>query len=104
MQHLNQETEKFGGDVLLGGQEGLMRIRRQVEGWTDCALKVFMRHLGEDGSNYPDHDEMLTMNEVQQHCLLILQQPASVLTLTTMFSNTYYNVYQHLQLFNTTYN
>lgn len=41
-----------------------MRIRRQVEGWTDCALNVFTRHRGEDGSNYPDHNEMLKMNEV----------------------------------------
>ncbi len=65
---LYNESEKFGGDVLLGGEESLHEIKLKMEGWTDHALKVFNRHRGEDGANYPDHDEMLKMNEV-----LILQ-------------------------------
>lgn len=33
-------------------------------GWTDSALKIFNRHQSEDGKNYPEHEDMLKMNEV----------------------------------------
>ena len=70
---LYNESEKFGGDVLLGGEESLHEIKLKMEGWTDHALKVFNRHRGEDGTNYPDHDEMLKMNEVLSHIILLLK-------------------------------
>lgn len=63
-QLLSGDNEKFGGDTLLSGQEDLKNIRRMTDGWTDCSLSVFNRHRGEAGENYPDHDEMLKMNEV----------------------------------------
>ena len=49
---------------MLSGQEALQEINKQVDGWTDCALKVFNRHRGEGGENHPDHDDMMRMNEV----------------------------------------
>ncbi|XP_064649134.1 axonemal dynein light chain domain-containing protein 1-like isoform X2 [Lineus longissimus] len=60
---LSEETEKFGGDIMLSMQEELTKIKHEMYGWTDAALKVFNRHRGEDGSNYPDHDAMLKMND-----------------------------------------
>ncbi|ELU17826.1 hypothetical protein CAPTEDRAFT_221957 [Capitella teleta] len=60
---LGHESEKFGGDILLSGQEALQEITRLVESWTDCALKVFNRHRGENGEDHPDHLNMLNMNE-----------------------------------------
>ena len=65
-QVLAGEQEKFGGDILLTGQEDLTRVRRQMEGWTDCAMKVFGRHKTEDGGDYPDQDEMINVNEVRR--------------------------------------
>ena len=73
-QLLSNQSEKFGGDTLLTGQEALLLIRKMMDGWTDCALKVFNRHRGEDGSNYPDHEEMIKMNEVRSSCSFFLLQ------------------------------
>ena len=64
---LRMEAEKFGGEILLEGEESLYEITKRVEGWTDCALKVFGRHKSEDGTNYPDHEHMKTLNLVIQH-------------------------------------
>ena len=70
---MSGENEKFGGDTLLSGQEDLSKIGRMTDGWTDCALTVFNRHRGEAGESYPDHEEMLKMNEVRlQNCLKII--------------------------------
>lgn len=63
---LHMEAEKFGGEILLEGEESLYDITKRVEGWTDCALKVFGRHKSEDGTNYPDHEHMKTINLVIQ--------------------------------------
>ena len=65
-QALHIETEKFGGEILLEGEESLYEITKRMEGWTDCALKVFGRHRSEDGANYPDHELMMTMNLVRE--------------------------------------
>ncbi|XP_074655207.1 axonemal dynein light chain domain-containing protein 1-like [Tubulanus polymorphus] len=59
---IGQAVEQFGGDIMLTQQETLENIRKEVEGWTDCGLIVFNRHRGEDGSPYPDHDNMMHMN------------------------------------------
>ena len=64
LQTLHTEAEKFGGEILLEGEESLYDITKRMEGWTDCALKVFGRHRSEDGANYPDHALMMTMNLV----------------------------------------
>ncbi|KAL3870210.1 hypothetical protein ACJMK2_038289, partial [Sinanodonta woodiana] len=61
---LGHETEKFGGDVLLSGQEQLTFIRQQMEGWTEHAMKVFGRHRGEEGRAHPDQEVMGKMNEL----------------------------------------
>ena len=63
-QMLSSESDKFGGDTLLSGQEALHQVHKMMDGWTDAALKVFNRHRQDDGNNYPDHDDMLRMNEV----------------------------------------
>lgn len=60
---LNKETEKFGGDTLLNGQEQLHFIKLQLEGWTDNALKVFSRHHGSEGNTHPDQIAMITLND-----------------------------------------
>ncbi|XP_012942468.1 axonemal dynein light chain domain-containing protein 1 isoform X2 [Aplysia californica] len=58
-----RETDVFGGDSLLNNQEELSHIRREMEGWTDNALKVFSRHRGTAGKTHPDQVAMLAMNE-----------------------------------------
>ena len=81
LQGLGHESEKYGGDILLSGQEALQEINRQVDGWTDCALKVFNRHRGDGGENHPDHDDMLKMNEVGKDGIInapLLLHPAYV--------------------------
>lgn len=67
---MGKETEKFGGDMLLNGQEQLMNIRRQMDGWTDNALKVFNRHRKEASINHPDHERMNVMNEASNYITL----------------------------------
>ena len=64
LQLLGKETEKFGGDTLLNGQEQLHQIKQTMEGWTDNALKVFGRHRGLEGRQHPDHINMVKLNEV----------------------------------------
>ncbi|KAK3088891.1 hypothetical protein FSP39_025040 [Pinctada imbricata] len=60
---LSKETEKFGGDTLLNGQDQLTLIRKQMDGWTDNALKVFARHRREGNKTHPDQDNMTALNE-----------------------------------------
>ncbi|XP_021363514.1 axonemal dynein light chain domain-containing protein 1-like isoform X7 [Mizuhopecten yessoensis] len=66
---LGRESEKFGGDTLLNGQEQLMVIRRQMDGWTDNALKVFNRHRKEPNVNHPSQDSMNILNEEVEELL-----------------------------------
>ena len=61
---MTQESEKFGGDTVLSGQEFLSRVRLQMYGWTDCAVKIFSRHSQDDGAPHPDHTDMDTLNQV----------------------------------------
>ncbi|CAH1787293.1 unnamed protein product [Owenia fusiformis] len=68
---LSQQVEKFSGDTLLSSQDLLQNLRLQMHGWTECALKVFGRHHTDSGENYPDHEDMLKMNEEVE---LLLQQ------------------------------
>ena len=63
-QLLGKETGNFGGDTLLNGQEQLHQVKRQMEGWTDNALKVFSRHRGLEGRIHPDQEAMIRLNEV----------------------------------------
>ena len=37
---LNQEAEHFTGETLLSREDELYQMNRQVDGWTDVALKV----------------------------------------------------------------
>jgi len=37
---LNQEAEHFTGETLLSCEEELHQMNREVDGWTDVALKV----------------------------------------------------------------
>lgn len=64
LQVLGKESEKFGGDTLLNGQEQLMLIRKQMDGWTDNALKVFTRHRKDGQKSHPDQENMMQLNEV----------------------------------------
>ena len=75
---LGKETEKFGGDTLLNGQEQLHQIKQQMDGWTDSALRVFSRHRGLEGRQHPDQVAMVKLNEVRpsiRKYLLILLYP-----------------------------
>ena len=65
LQLLGKETEKFGGDTLLNGQEQLHQIKQQMDGWTDSALRVFSRHRGLEGRQHPDQVAMVKLNEVR---------------------------------------
>ena len=73
---LGKETEKFGGDTLLNGQEQLHQIKQQMDGWTDSALRVFSRHKGLEGRQHPDQVAMVKLNEVRPaKYLLTLKAP-----------------------------
>ena len=61
---LSKEAEMFGGDLLLSSQDELTQIRREMEGWTDNALKVFGRHRGTNNTIHPDQTAMLNLNDV----------------------------------------
>ena len=67
-----KETDIYGGDSLLSNQEELANIRREMEGWTDNALKVFSRHRGNSTKTHPDQEAMMAMNEVHQKRLKII--------------------------------
>ena len=54
----------YGGDNLLNSQEELSQIRREMDGWTDAALKVFGRHRGPDNKTHQDQHSMHALNEV----------------------------------------
>lgn len=68
---LSSENEKFGGDLLLTGEELLKEIRGQVSLWTDCALHVFSRHQAAPGERHPDQEEMDRVNDEVE---LLVQQ------------------------------
>ena len=67
LQVLSKEAEFFGGDLLLSNQDELTHIRKEMEGWTDNALKVFGRHRGTTGTAHPDQKAMIALNEVSIH-------------------------------------
>ncbi|XP_022084228.1 axonemal dynein light chain domain-containing protein 1-like isoform X2 [Acanthaster planci] len=74
-EQLNKEVEKYGGDILLGFEESMYSIKKQVEMWTEVALHIFNRHRPEDGSDYPEHKRLLKMNkDVKQECDMLHQQ------------------------------
>ncbi|PVD21951.1 hypothetical protein C0Q70_17754 [Pomacea canaliculata] len=60
---LSKQAELFGGDLLLSNQDELSQIRREMEGWTDCALEVFSRHRGPSGASHPNQKSLLLLNE-----------------------------------------
>ena len=60
---LSKESEKYGGETLLEGQDKLTLIRLQMEGWTDNALKVFQRHRKDPTRNHPDQERMVKLNQ-----------------------------------------
>ncbi|XP_020618075.1 axonemal dynein light chain domain-containing protein 1-like [Orbicella faveolata] len=60
---LNQEAEHFTGETLLSREDELYQMNRQVDGWTDVALKVFSRHQADDGTRWPQHEIMLQLNQ-----------------------------------------
>ncbi|XP_063422973.1 axonemal dynein light chain domain-containing protein 1-like isoform X3 [Mytilus trossulus] len=66
---LSRESEKYGGETLLEGQDKLTLIRYQMEGWTDNALKVFGRHRKDPTKNHPDQDRMVTLNQEVENLL-----------------------------------
>lgn len=66
---LSKESEKYGGETLLEGQDKLTLIRYQMEGWTDNALKVFGRHRKDPTKNHPDQDRMVTLNQEVENLL-----------------------------------
>lgn len=59
---LNQEAEHFTGETLLSREEELYQMNKEVDGWTDVALKVFSRHQSQDGTRWPQHEVMLQLN------------------------------------------
>ena len=64
LQLLTAQTETFGGDSLLTGQDALLLIHKQMDGWTESGLQVFGRHKTEAGENNADHEDMVLLNEV----------------------------------------
>ncbi|XP_052789465.1 axonemal dynein light chain domain-containing protein 1-like isoform X3 [Mya arenaria] len=60
---LSHETEKFGGDMLLSGQEQLHAVKMEMEGWTDNALQMFGRHRSVEGEAHPDQRNMMNLND-----------------------------------------
>ncbi|XP_055896858.1 axonemal dynein light chain domain-containing protein 1-like isoform X1 [Biomphalaria glabrata] len=57
------ETAHFEGDNLLNKQDQLSHIRHEVEGWTDCALRVFRWHRGIDRKTHQHQESMQILNE-----------------------------------------
>ncbi|XP_070532396.1 axonemal dynein light chain domain-containing protein 1-like isoform X2 [Ptychodera flava] len=70
---INKEVEKFGGDILLSFEDNLYQINKQMEGWTETAVKIFSRHLAEDGGEFPAHNEMLKMNKSVEALMSLLK-------------------------------
>ncbi|EDO47152.1 predicted protein, partial [Nematostella vectensis] len=58
----NQEAERFTGEVLLAREDELYHMNKQVDKWTDVALKVFGRHQTPEGERWPQHIEMKELN------------------------------------------
>lgn len=59
---LNQEAEYFTGETLLSREEELHQMNKEVDKWTDVALKVFSRHQAKDGTRWPQHEVMSQLN------------------------------------------
>ncbi|XP_032220070.1 axonemal dynein light chain domain-containing protein 1 [Nematostella vectensis] len=59
----NQEAERFTGEVLLAREDELYHMNKQVDKWTDVALKVFGRHQTPEGERWPQHIEMKELNQ-----------------------------------------
>lgn len=60
---LNQEAEHFTGETLLSREDELYQMNREVDGWTDVALKVFSRHEADDGTRWLQHEVMSQLNQ-----------------------------------------
>jgi len=72
LQLLGKETEKFGGDTLLNGQEQLHSIKMEMDGWTDNAMMVFSRHISAEGNTHRDQANMLDLNDVSYMYITLL--------------------------------
>jgi len=51
---LNQEAEHFTGETLLSREDELYQMNRQVDGWTDVALKVNKNNDNKSSNNSVD--------------------------------------------------
>jgi len=60
-------VEKFGGEVVLAGYEVLAELRRHVSGWSNSALRVFLRHDVGSDARHPSHVNMIDVNHVSSH-------------------------------------
>ena len=41
-------------------------MKKEIELWNEIGQRVFARHVQEDGSRFPEHEKMITVNEVSQ--------------------------------------
>lgn len=53
---LNQEAEHFTGETLLSREEELYQMNKEVDGWTDVALKVNNNNNDEGGQTNKQTD------------------------------------------------
>ncbi|XP_071115667.1 axonemal dynein light chain domain-containing protein 1-like [Haliotis cracherodii] len=68
-ENLSKEAEVFAGDLLLSNEDELIHIRKEMDGWTDSALKVFGRHSGLDGRSHQEQDNMIVLNDEVEELL-----------------------------------
>nr|CAB3224803.1 axonemal dynein light chain domain-containing protein 1-like [Phallusia mammillata] len=58
---LGEDSERFGGGMLLNNQEQLNKMSRETEAWTEIGLIVYRRHK-KDGESFPLSETMIQLN------------------------------------------
>ena len=57
----------FSGEVLLSSQDVLNAMRKQIEGWSNCAIKVFSRHSNSSSDQLSFQRELSEMADVSRN-------------------------------------
>lgn len=65
---IGDDSERFGGDVLLSNQELLIKMAKEVEEWTDIGITVYERHRSDSGESYEQY-AVMNNNSDQFHLM-----------------------------------
>ncbi|CAK8690820.1 unnamed protein product [Clavelina lepadiformis] len=70
---LSDDSERFGGDLLLTNQEQLNHMTKEAQAWTEIGWEVYRRHKTDNGESFPLSKTMMNLNDTLHKLVKQLQ-------------------------------